>query len=299
MTAIAAAAVLLLCGWLVVATHPYGFNYYNPMLGGAPSAQTVMMIGLGEGMDQIANKLNADPAHVGGKVLTSAWRPPLTYFVDNMTVSTVDLRGSRALLAWANADFYVRYITADQRGVVPDAMLDYFDALPPIATVRLSGLWYGAVYDLRRAPLPEPLLGDARRVPLGGDAVLLDSFLPVGPVGPGDEIRVDLVFTGSFTPGSGQIVATELVSQDGDVVVATEKRVQSPTEHRPLWSEATLLPLPSETAPGRYRVVAHIGDRDSGVTVKLGTVEIGPGEDNQSDPKVRPRTVPDADDAEM
>jgi 4-amino-4-deoxy-L-arabinose transferase-like glycosyltransferase len=35
---IGAAGMLLLCGWLVVVAHPYGFTYYNPMLGGAPQA---------------------------------------------------------------------------------------------------------------------------------------------------------------------------------------------------------------------------------------------------------------------
>ena len=40
---------------------PYYLSYYNPLLGGGPAAQRTVMVGNGEGLDQVAAWLNAQP----------------------------------------------------------------------------------------------------------------------------------------------------------------------------------------------------------------------------------------------
>ena len=44
-----------------VSTYPYYLSYYNPLLGGGPAAQRTVMVGNGEGLDQVAEWLNAQP----------------------------------------------------------------------------------------------------------------------------------------------------------------------------------------------------------------------------------------------
>jgi hypothetical protein len=54
--------------------HPYYLGYYNPLLGGGATAQRVMLVGWGEGMEQVGAWLRARPDLGRGPVLS--WIPP-------------------------------------------------------------------------------------------------------------------------------------------------------------------------------------------------------------------------------
>ena len=41
---------------------PYALAYYNPLVGGGPAASRVLLVGWGEGLDQVAAYLNAQPS---------------------------------------------------------------------------------------------------------------------------------------------------------------------------------------------------------------------------------------------
>src|SRR5262249_2507547 len=60
--------------------HPYYLSYYNPLLGGGAGAQRALLIGWGEGMDQVGTWLSAQPDIASGPVL-SALGPTLQPFV--------------------------------------------------------------------------------------------------------------------------------------------------------------------------------------------------------------------------
>ena len=147
----------VLISWSVVAivrTHPYGLSYYNPLLGGAPAARSTMMIGWGEGADQISYVIAELPDAAEQRVITSMWRNSLDYFVAAPTISPFGFGADGELVNWLRSDYYVWYITPDQRGYIPPEMQAYFATLQPIATVQLEGVTYAALFDLRSAPFP-------------------------------------------------------------------------------------------------------------------------------------------------
>jgi peptidoglycan/LPS O-acetylase OafA/YrhL len=50
--------IVILQAVLCLSYYPYYFSYYSPVLGGGKTAQTVMLVGWGEGFDQIVEYLN-------------------------------------------------------------------------------------------------------------------------------------------------------------------------------------------------------------------------------------------------
>ncbi|NCU16151.1 hypothetical protein GWR18_16160, partial [Lactobacillus paracasei] len=68
-----------------------------------------MMIGWGEGLDQVGDYLNSQPRPEELTVTTDAWRGPLLYFFrGNLSNGefTADAGGAER---WAKSDYYVRY----------------------------------------------------------------------------------------------------------------------------------------------------------------------------------------------
>jgi 4-amino-4-deoxy-L-arabinose transferase-like glycosyltransferase len=149
------AVIILLCllslGQLfgVFQTYPYYLNYYNPLLGGARKAKQVMMVGWGEGLDQAARYLNALPRT--NKERAIAWYGDgcFSYFFDGTTVPIgldfilSDLRGT---------DFVVLYLNQWQRGLPSAEFMAYFEQFEPSYVVRINGVEYVRVYNLREVP---------------------------------------------------------------------------------------------------------------------------------------------------
>jgi hypothetical protein len=142
---------VLLMGQLfsVFQAYPYYLNFYNPLLGGTRKAAQVMMVGWGEGLDQAALYLNALPRT--NKERAIAWYGDgcFSYFFDGTTVpigldfTLSDLRGT---------DFVVLYLNQWQRGLPSAEFMAYFEQLEPSHVVRLDGVEYVRVYNLREVP---------------------------------------------------------------------------------------------------------------------------------------------------
>jgi hypothetical protein len=108
-----------------------------------------MMVGWGEGLDQAARYLNALPRT--NKERAIAWYGDgcFSYFFDGTTVPIgldfllSDLRGT---------DFVVLYLNQWQRGLPSAEFMAYFEQLKPSHVVRIDGVEYVRVYNLREAP---------------------------------------------------------------------------------------------------------------------------------------------------
>ena len=130
------------------------------MLGGPAKAPEVMMIGWGEGLDQAARYLNAQPAPERLRAAAWVWNGTFSYFFKGRSLDGRFTPDSASLRQWRETDYCVLYINQRQRGRLPPELVEYMERLDPVMTVRIQGLEYARVYDLREAPVPSYLTGD-------------------------------------------------------------------------------------------------------------------------------------------
>ena len=119
--------------------HPYYLSYYNPLLGGGAMAQRALLIGWGEGMDQVGAYLSAQPDIEYGPVL-SALGPTLQPFVPVPVkdVTTLDA---------APANYAVVYLESIQRGANP-AIYARIQQTVPLHRITIHGIEYARIYQL-------------------------------------------------------------------------------------------------------------------------------------------------------
>ncbi|HEU0115175.1 MAG TPA: hypothetical protein VFQ80_10890, partial [Thermomicrobiales bacterium] len=142
-----------------------------PLFGGARAAESILMLGWGEGLDQAARFILAQPGGDEAVVRTSLPPTVLDYFVPP-TVRTGSLQlapNAASRQAWAATDFAVVHILEAKRDTFGGA-IPYLSRFPPVYVVRIDGVDFVRVYDLRRVPPPSWMndRGDVgRRVPGG------------------------------------------------------------------------------------------------------------------------------------
>lgn len=121
--------------------HPYYLSYYNPLLGGGAAAQRALLIGWGEGMDQVGAWLRARPDIGQGQIL-SALPPTLQPFVP---VPVQEVRAIDSI----QANYAVVYLESIQRGDAPEIYARIQETLP-LHTVRIHGIEYAQIHQLAR-----------------------------------------------------------------------------------------------------------------------------------------------------
>ncbi len=126
---------------LVASVQPYPLSFYNPLLGGAAVAQRVMIIGWGEGLDQIAAYLDRQP---------NAERIVVVSLYKDQILPHFRGKGVR-LDEWQKADYLATYVNMEQRGLVPLPLQDLVATAEPDLTVRISGIAYARLYRIPTA----------------------------------------------------------------------------------------------------------------------------------------------------
>ena len=117
---VALAAVALLQIALVWPHRPYYLSYYNPLAGGARAAQHVMLVGWGEGIDQVARYLDERPDASQLKVATR-YRSAFGPLFEGRTLEMDDYDP-------ASLDYYLFYLNQIQRDLDPVLIQRYFEA---------------------------------------------------------------------------------------------------------------------------------------------------------------------------
>jgi len=140
---------------LMAAYYPYYLTYFNPLLGGAMTAQHVLMVGNGEGLDQAAKWLNQLPQArevTVGSGYGTAFAPYFQGRTLNIRRAEEDLEED-----WLQkAHYLVFYINQFQRQLPSPKILNYFAAQKPLYTVHLQGVDYVQIYQ-GAVVLPEQL----------------------------------------------------------------------------------------------------------------------------------------------
>lgn len=257
----------------VTASAPYYLSYYNPMLGGASAAPGAMMVGWGEGMDQVADYINQLPGSEELVVATEAWRSPMSYFLYAEAQFASYVGDGPGLYRWANSDFYLLYITPLHRRGVPQEYLRELEGKEPVLTITLNGLEYGRLYDIRDDPVPlyqelSPSgmiewIGAGRMVAAGRTSSEIGATL-------GNIITETLYFDdldpGVVTEEGSRIGLTiSLIAPDGSVIDESDGPLDliPPVRHG-LWQVERRVTIPHDASPGAYQIVMRLYDRETG-----------------------------------
>lgn len=133
----ALAGLLVVQAALMWKAFPFPEAFYNPLLGGAHGAQQAIMVGWGEGLEQTARYLNAQPN------------------ADRLTVSTHYhhvlrplFRGTTVrIVAPVRLDYFVVYVNMVQRpNLIPATVRQVMETTPPDFTAMVGDVEYAWVY---------------------------------------------------------------------------------------------------------------------------------------------------------
>ena len=132
-------AVLGLSQWSGPASvFPYYMAYFNPLLGGGPAAARTVMIGNGEGIDQVADYLNALPN------VDQIWVASHSY---DLLAATCRCDGEALReRAPSDADYLVVYGRRIQLRRWGDSLEQYLQGGEPIHRVWINGIEMARVY---------------------------------------------------------------------------------------------------------------------------------------------------------
>jgi hypothetical protein len=133
-----AALVVALAIWPAAATYPYYLSYYNPLLGGGPAAQRTVMVGNGEGLDQVADWLNSRPNAADLWVVSHSFD-----ILQALIVGSGEALRDRVP---SNADYVVLYRFQIQIGHSPRVLDEYLNRHAPEHVVWINGVEYARIY---------------------------------------------------------------------------------------------------------------------------------------------------------
>jgi 4-amino-4-deoxy-L-arabinose transferase-like glycosyltransferase len=247
-TVILAGSVLLVEVAQPLLVRPYYLSYYNPLFGGGATAQQVVLIGWGEGMDQVGAYLRSRPDAAGGQVL-SALPELLRPFVE-VPVRDVDT------LADGGANYAIVYLESVQRGANPAIYATIRETLP-LKTITINGIDYAHIHQLPRM----------FRVPVG--ATFAESLRLRGVTveqAPG-QIIVTPAWDVRARPNADLLLFVHLFNAQGERVgrvdVAPGGGADAQTSTWEIGRQVAVpigVPVPADLATGEYQVVLGLYD---------------------------------------
>jgi hypothetical protein len=135
---VCAAGLALLLVYPLASTYPYPLAFYNPLLGGGPAAARSVMIGNGEGLDQAARWLAAQPDAASLRVSAHSW---------DILAGLVPADGEPLREGVPDdADYIVTYGRRIQMHRWGPSLDRYFAANPPVYIVTINGIEYVHVH---------------------------------------------------------------------------------------------------------------------------------------------------------
>ncbi len=260
-TVLALLAAFFLHGLLGFLHYPYYLTYYNPMAGGARTAAWVMFAGWGEGLDEAARWLNAQPDAAELRVVSWYADGPFSYFFRGQEVMV----GEESPLYWLDTDYHVLYINQWQRQLPTPEAIAWFAAQTPVHTVRSGGLELARVYETRNALLPDFVALANESAADFGDQIRLSAYtIPQATAQPGDQLPLTLYLQSLAPMETNYNVLVRLVGQDGNERWRADGWPWgAPTSDWPLREirpDGHTLEIPADAAPGLYQLTVAFYD---------------------------------------
>lgn len=219
---------------LLLPYYPYYISYLNPLALGPLLAPRLVKLGGGEGLDQAARFLNAQPKigqMAAASYLLESFNP---YFAGQST----DHKSSDY------ADYTVNYIRQIQNQYPSAENLAYFAARTPDDTVRLNGVDYAYVYLL---PPPRPVKDVAF-----GPITLAAQTLDARYAQPGHRHQLTLLWQAP-PEAAAQTVHIQLRDAGGTVWSATDGPLLTPNSPSSVEGHYSL-DVPAEMPRGDYEL---------------------------------------------
>lgn len=260
-TATLLSMAFVLHGLFTLLTFPYYLTYFNPLAGGSRTAPQVLFVGWGEGLDEAARWLNAQPESENFRI--AAWYAdgPFSYFSDGTAVPM----GYSSPLSWLDTDYAVTYVNQWQRQLPSPEAVAWFESQTPAHEVRSDGLTLARVYDLRSTLLPPFIdLNTAPAADFGGAIRLIGVELPQAQMAPDEQQLLTLYLQALAPMETNYNVLVRLVASDGSEVWRGEGWPWgAPTSDWPVRQvrpDGHTLALPPDTAPGLYQLMLSFYD---------------------------------------
>jgi len=147
--------------------HPHYLSYYNPLVGGGQQAPRFLLVGWGEGLDQVAEYLDAQPGEIRA---ASGYSGQLKPFCKGQ-VWGLNEQNLLTVLYRYEASYVVLYISHAQRNMPSPAVVRYFRSLEPEHIVRIHGVEYARIYRMPEF-LPDEILPIEHHLPVSfGDEI--------------------------------------------------------------------------------------------------------------------------------
>lgn len=227
----------------VVPNYPYYLSYYNPLLGGIGRAVREVPVGWGEGLEEAAAWLNAQPEAENLRV--AAWYSDVFFPYFNGEQVSFSSSGKSQLAA----DYVVFYVNQVQRQVPDPGLVAYFEGREPAYAVKLKGVDWAWVYLAPRA-----MYEVSGKTEIEGRAWLL-GYSSGNGARAGETVPITLYFRvlGDLPPNEAFDV--RLVSSDGHLIGEWHD-----TGRPDGWTPGAIiewhgtLSLPADLSPGDYRL---------------------------------------------
>jgi 4-amino-4-deoxy-L-arabinose transferase-like glycosyltransferase len=248
---------------------PYYLSYFNPLLGGGPVAQELLIVGWGEGLEHVGAWLSARPDRDRGVVLS--WIPDTLQPFLPRELRALDIRATTIALRKPVPNYAVVYARGAMREDTPDLAAEV-SRTPPLYQLRMHGLDYATVYQIPR-PFDTPV--GARF----GAGLELGGFSQ-------QRVGATLVISPSWSVWSDQpgrrFVFAHVLAADGRRVAQIDAAIDDGMF--PSWQAGqqfgTALPiaLAGNLPAGEYRVVLGVYDPAANARLPLTSVQALPVE---------------------
>jgi hypothetical protein len=253
----------------VLAFYPYYFPYLNPLLGGPLTAPWLINIGWGEGLDQAARYLNAQPPSRRNNA--AAWYSG--QFAPFFRGYTFDIASNEPALTADRAVFYINQV---QRQLPSQELVAYFANREPEHVVRLGGVDYATIY---RGPVigyhPPDRLQFPTDVTLGGAVHLIGYDIGRDSTRTDEEIGITLYWDVLAPLSDDYNVYVRLVDDSGTVWGQVDRLPLGGLWRTTQWEPGTYIKdeyrmslLPG-TPPDTYRLEVSMYSFESGETFGL------------------------------
>jgi hypothetical protein len=246
----------VLAAAFVVPYFPYYLGYYNPLLGGIGRAVREVPVGWGEGLEEAAAWLNAQPN--AEKLQVSAWYSDI-FFPDFLGERLSFSSSGKSQLA---ADYVVFYVNQVQRQKPYFALVRYFEAQEPAHTVYVKHEPWAWVY---RAPGMQVSMPG--QVQIEGRAELLGFDVSARSVRRGQEIGLRLYLRTLGDMPANEAWQVNLHDADNHVIVSGIWK-PSNWEGDAVLIHSAELRLPANLSSGIYSLGVVLWDETGGNQVK-------------------------------
>ncbi len=271
VTGLAVVTVVLMQGIQAFSRYPYYALAFNPLMGGNRLAPQVLMIGWGEGLNEVGawltDQQEQEPLHV------VSWYEdgPLSYYLpgDSQVMSFIESDNY-----WFDADYVVLYADQWQRENPDPDMINHFLNQEPVFSVVRSGLELAKVYDNREAtPPPFTRIYVDSTADFNQQLRLPAYRLETRSAAPGESVEITLFLKAIASMPDNHLGQLRLLDPANEIVWQEERwpsgSATSDWPEQQIRQDTYDVEIPTDAEPGIYAVQYALVDPSTGRSLPI------------------------------